>query len=111
MIPRAAITFDYLGCEYMSGDVANIERIAGSRPVIYLYEDTLLRYIELNGVPFGPFEIMQHRESLFRLHASMIRQGNKEYSAVLSVSLGLLHAYASYLNGASDEEKIPDRLR
>jgi len=40
--PHAALTYDYLGCEHMSRDVANIERIAaagsmGPTEVVYLY--------------------------------------------------------------------------
>lgn len=41
--PFAAMTVDYLGCEFMSRDVAQIERIAkggskGPTPVTYLFE-------------------------------------------------------------------------
>ncbi len=41
--PAAAMTTDYLGCEYVSSDVANIEKIAsagtkGTTPVRYLYD-------------------------------------------------------------------------
>ena len=41
--PAAAYTIDYTGCDHMSRDIANIERIAaaGSKeptPVVYLYE-------------------------------------------------------------------------
>lgn len=67
--PYAAITIDYLGCEYLSRDVANIEKIAadgsnGPTEVIYLYDghrvgqETLETYfarqIEWSRETFGP---------------------------------------------------------
>lgn len=51
----------------------------------------------INDTTFGPEEVMEHRKLIIELRDGALKQNDFQWAVILSVTVGLLNAFATLL--------------